>query len=191
MIGRFRELMAVTEDFSCLLADHPRYTYSVTDSIRSVGARAQKVCGPAYTVRTRGVDLSAVFTSLEEAPPGSVLVIDAQANQSAAFTGERVCLRAAERGLVGIIIDGCCRDVEGITRLGFPVYARGSHPAPAPRTGTGMVDVPVVCGGAVVQPGDLVAADASGIVVAPAGGLEELYAAITSAADSGAGTPYQ
>src|SRR5690625_8037748 len=116
MIGRFRDLMAVTEDFSCLLADHPRYTYSVTDSIRSVGARAQKICGPAYTVRTRGVDLSAVFTALEEAPPGSVLVIDAQANQSAAFTGERVCLRAAERGRGGVTTAGCCPDAAGAPR---------------------------------------------------------------------------
>ncbi len=181
MIARFRELMAETEDFSCLLADHPQFTYSVTSSIGPIGGAAQKICGPAYTVRTRGVDLSAVFTALEEAPAGSVLVIDAQANMFAAFTGERVCMRAAERGLVGIIIDGCCRDVEGISRLGYPVYARGSHPAPAPRTGTGMVGVPVVCGGAVVQTGDLVAADASGIVVAPSVGLEALHAAVTAA----------
>ncbi len=178
MIEQFIELMEQTEDFSCLLADHPEFTYSVTNTIGPIGGPAQKMCGRAFTVRTRGVDLSAVFTALEEAPAGSVLVIDAQANMSAAFTGERVCLRAAERGLAGIIIDGCCRDIEGIARLGYPVYARGSHPAPAPRTGTGVVGVPVVCGGAVVQTGDLVVADASGIVVAPAAGLEELHRAI-------------
>lgn len=179
MIRRFNELMDRTEDFSCLLADHPEFTYSVSNDISPVGGAARKICGRAYTVRTRGVDLAAVFSALEEAPEGSVLVIDAQAYMSAAFTGERVCMRAAERGLVGIIIDGCCRDVEGITRLGYPVYARGSHPAPAARTGSGFTGVPVACGGAVVHTGDLVVADASGIVVAPAAGLEALFAAVT------------
>ena len=179
MIEAFSKLMRTTEDFSCLLADHPQFTYAVTDSIRAIGGPARKISGPAHTVRTRGVDLQAVFAALEEAEPGSILVIDAQAHMGAAFTGERVCLRAAERGLAGIVIDGCCRDVEGIARLGYPVYARGSHPAPAPKTGGGMTRVPVVFGGAVVQQGDLVVADASGIVVAPSAHLEQLFTAIT------------
>lgn len=168
--------MAQTEDFSCWLADHHEYVYPVTPNIRPIGKSARKICGTAYTVRTRGLDLQSVFTALEDAPVGSVLIIDAQANMSAAFVGDKVAARAAERGIVGVIVDGCCRDAAGIDRLGFPVYARGSYPSPAARTGSGTVGVPVVCGGAVVQTGDLVVADASGIVVAPVDSLEQLLA---------------
>src|SRR5690554_2878757 len=182
MIDQFRDLAGRTEDFTCLLADYPSHTYAVSNQIQPMGGCTHNICGPAFTVRTRGVDLAAVFNALEEAPSGSILVIDAQSTMTAAFTGERVCMRAAERGLAGIIIDGCCRDVEGIARLDYPVYARGSYPAPAQRTGTGQTGVPVVCGGAVVQTGDLVAADASGIVIAPASELGALWEFVAAGA---------
>lgn len=178
---RFSLLQQQTEDFTCLLADHPDFTRPVPFGLQPVNFPARPAVGPAYTAATLGTDLAAVFTALEQAPAGSVLVIDSRGNTGAAFTGERVCERAWERGLAGIIIDGACRDVEGINRLGFPVYARGTFPAPAQRTGAGATGVPVSLAGVPVQTGDLIAADGNGIVVVPALNLPGLLAALTAA----------
>lgn len=177
----FSALMRATEDFTCLLADQTALTYAVSAEIRAVNRQAVPITGKAFTVRTHGLDLAAVFQALSEAPAGSVLVIDARGSMTAAFTGDRVSEQARQRGLAGIIIDGCCRDVEGINRLGFPVYARGAFPAPAVRTGTGLTGVPVSLAGVPVSTGDLVAADANGVVVAPAAGLSQLLEAVENA----------
>lgn len=189
-IQAFRELMETTEDFTCLLADHPRYTYAVSNQIRAVDGAPHRICGEAVTVRTRGVHLNCVIEAIDGAPAGSVIVIDSQGSMNSAFLGDRLAARAAARGVLGVVIDGCCRDVEGLKRIGFPVFARGSVPAPAPFTDGGYVNVPVQCGGAVVQPGDLVAADRNGVVVCPRAGLEGLLAAVGGASGAPAGGPY-
>jgi regulator of RNase E activity RraA len=72
---------------------------------------------------------------------------------------------AITRGIAGFLIDGCIRDVEGLATLDFPVYARGVTPKGPYKNGPGEVNVPAVCGGQVVMPGDIIAADADGIVV--------------------------
>ena len=71
------------------------------------------------------------------------------------------------RGVPGLIVDGAVRDRAHITRLGTPVYARAVHPAPPTISGAGEINVPVCCGGVVVEPGDIVVAEEEGIVVIP------------------------
>lgn len=185
LMENFEQLMQRTEDFTCLLADMPHLARPVAGVLRAINSAPLRVIGRAYTVQTYGEDLSAVFDALDEAPAGSVLVIDARGNRAAAFTGERVCGQALERGLRGIIIDGCCRDVEGINRLAFPVYARGTYPAPARRLGTGVTGIPVSLAGSVVKPGDLIAADGNGVVVACREQLDLLFEAVGLSVEQG------
>src|SRR5678815_5148935 len=78
-----------------------------------------------------------------------------------------MCHTAAAAGLGGIVVDGAIRDVEGITRLGFPAFSRTVSPGSCDKDGPGEINVPISCGGAVVCPGDIVVGDADGVAVVP------------------------
>ncbi|MGQ0576838.1 MAG: RraA family protein [Pseudonocardia sp.] len=127
------------------------------------------VAGPAVTVVADG-DLLGMVAALGQAPPGSVLVVDARGSALAA-SGELFANEARRRGMAGIVIDGLCRDRRGILAAGLPVYARGSVPNAGTMAGPVLVDVPVRCGGLDVAPGDIVFGDDDGLVIAPAARL--------------------
>ena len=148
-----QEQLHSREDFSCSLADELAFCYPLVSDIRPV-VGSHKVCGRIVTVRTMGYDLSAVYDGIAAGQPGDVLVIDTKNNQHLAFWGETTTLTALERGITAVVIDGCCRDVEAIRRLGFPVFARGTVPNPAPRTQKGVINCAIHCGGVPVHPAD-------------------------------------
>ena len=89
-----------------------------------------------------------------------------------AVLGELFATEASRRGLAGVVIDGYCRDVAGLRRLGLPVFARGTLPASGTTVSRAPLRAPVRCGGIDVTPGDLVFADDDGIVIAPAAQVE-------------------
>jgi 4-hydroxy-4-methyl-2-oxoglutarate aldolase len=124
-----------------------------------------RMAGPALTLLAPGDHLP-VFSALAEAEPGEVLVI-ATGGSDVAVLGELFATEARRRGLAGIVIDGYCRDVHGLRRLGLPVFARGT----TPRSGTTVSRTPlrttIRCGGVDVAPGDMVFADDDGILIAP------------------------
>ena len=110
--------------------------------------------------------------------PDDVIVIANQGRLGVSCWGDILTAAAQQRGIRGVVIDGACRDVDAITEAAFPVYARAGVPVTArgrivERSG----DVPVTFGGVLVTPGDLVIADASGVVVVPAARAEEVIAA--------------
>ena len=72
---------------------------------------------------------------------------------------------ACKKGIAGIVVDGCLRDLDGIEALDMPVYAKGVTPQGPFKFGPGEVNVPVACGGQVVFPGDILVGDRDGIVV--------------------------
>jgi regulator of RNase E activity RraA len=76
-------------------------------------------------------------------------------------------MSALNRGVIAAVIDGACRDVEEIRKLKFPVFCKGTVPNVGSVSGYGDVNVPVQCGGVIVSPGDIVAADGNGVVVVP------------------------
>nr|WP_246363313.1 RraA family protein [Deinococcus budaensis] len=123
--------------------------------------------GEAVTVRTFGTDLSPVFGAIEVAEPGSVVVIDSHGIGGAAFWGERTTRAALARDLAGAVIDGGCRDVTAVRRLGFPVFSTAVVPNAGLPGGRGAVNVPIQAGGIPVSPGDLVVADENGVVIVP------------------------
>jgi 4-hydroxy-4-methyl-2-oxoglutarate aldolase len=126
--------------------------------------------GPAFTVLAADNDLLGMVAALDRAPAGAVLVV-AATGRPLAMSGELFGGEAKRRGLAGIVVDGWCRDLRGLRRLGLPVYARGAVPASGTITSPPIVDVPVTCGGVRVVSGDVVFGDDDGLVIAPAARL--------------------
>jgi 4-hydroxy-4-methyl-2-oxoglutarate aldolase len=123
--------------------------------------------GLAVTVNCRPADNLMVHKALEVAAPGDVVVVNTCGNTTSAVFGELMCHTAAAKKLGGIVVDGAIRDVEGITRLGFPAYSRSVCPGACDKDGPGEINVPVSCGGTVVMPGDIVVGDDDGLAVVP------------------------
>ena len=133
-----------------------------------------RMIGPAYTVRISGRDSCALYYGIKHAPKGSVIVVDRCGDQTFACCGEMVATYAQGRGMAGIVIDGPATDSRAIEKMEIPVFCTGISSVTTMIYGaTGEVQVPVVCCGAHVNPGDLVFGDADGVVVLPADGYEE------------------
>jgi 4-hydroxy-4-methyl-2-oxoglutarate aldolase len=129
-----------------------------------------RMAGPALTVVAEDDHLP-VFSALAEADAGDVLVI-VTGGRRLAVAGELFATEARRRGVAGIVIDGFCRDVHGLRRLGLPVFARGTIPMSGSTVSRAALRRPVSFGGVDVRPGDIVFADDDGIVIAPAARLE-------------------
>ena len=109
----------------------------------------------------------AIYGGLSRAFAGSVLVVDWRGHVASCGGGAKALLPAIARGLAGLVIDGAWRDVEEIAASGFPLCGRGTSAFSSSKRELGEVDVPVSCGGVVVEPGDVVVADADGGAVVP------------------------
>lgn len=122
--------------------------------------------GPAFTVRTRGMDAAALKKVDELAQPGDVIVVDRGGDHEHAVIGEFRALKHIRLGLAGWIIDGAATDVLEIQEMRYPVYARSVSALVAKMIEKeGAVGEPIQCGGVVVNPGDLIVADDNGIAV--------------------------
>jgi regulator of RNase E activity RraA len=139
-------------------------------------AGGAEFCGPAVTVWTKPGDILFVLKVPDLAQPGDVVAIDGGGRADAAVLGDIVAGALVRRGVVGVVVDGAVRDVEGIAEVGLPTFARGTHPATGSNEGPGAINVPVQVGGVVVQPGDVVRGDASGVVVVPREHLDAVIA---------------
>jgi 4-hydroxy-4-methyl-2-oxoglutarate aldolase len=125
-----------------------------------------RMAGPALTVVAQDDHLP-VFSALDEASPGDVLVV-VNGGGTRAVVGELFATEAKRRGLAGIVVDGLCRDVAGLRRLGLPFFARGTVPASGSTVSRTALRQRVRCGGVDVGPGDIVFGDDDGLVIAPA-----------------------
>jgi RraA family protein len=126
-----------------------------------------RICGTACTVKVYPGDNLMVHKSLDVAKPGDVVVIDASGCSTAAVLGDLVAQKAKHRGIQGFIIDGFARDLPMLKKVGLPVFARGITPVGPLHRGPGEINFPICCGGVVVNPGDIVVADQTGVVVLP------------------------
>ena len=144
-------------------------------------------CGTAATLWTKPGDILFILKSPDVVRPGDVLVVDGGGRLDAAVIGDVVGAALVENGAVGLLVDGAVRDVDGIDAVGLPTFARGTHPATGSNTGPGALGVTVQCGGVVVQPGDVVRGDRSGVVVVPAAHLAAVVALTQQVADKEAG----
>lgn len=122
--------------------------------------------GAAFTIRTSGMDYSALTKIDDLVQPGDVLVIDRGGDEEFAVIGEFRALRYIRLGLAGCIVDGAVTDIIEIQKMRFPTFSRTVSARVAKNIGReGAIGVPIVCGGVIVNPGDLIVADDNGIAV--------------------------
>jgi 5-oxopent-3-ene-1,2,5-tricarboxylate decarboxylase/2-hydroxyhepta-2,4-diene-1,7-dioate isomerase len=116
-----------------------------------------------------------LFDSVEA---GEVIVIEARGESGSATLGDVLALRAHVRGAAAIVTDGGVRDSEAVADIGIPVFAAGVHPAVLGRRHVPWdTDITIACGGATVQPGDVVVGDPDGVIVIPPGLAHEVAVA--------------
>lgn len=157
------------------ISDSLNRLYALDSSIRCQNARPQTLCGSVCTVRVFPGDNLMVHKMLDIAKPGDVVVVDAHGERSMnAVLGDLICAKAQHRGIAGFIVDGLVRDMPAVDELNFPVFARNTTAVGPLHRGPGEINYPVCCGGVVVNPGDVVVADATGIVIIPLAHVEDV-----------------
>jgi len=136
------------------------------------------LCGLAVTVNARPADNLMVHKALQVAQPGDIVCVSTGGNITSAVFGELMCRTAVAAKLGGLVVDGAIRDVDGITILGFPAYSRSVSPGACDKDGPGEINVPISCGGTVVNAGDLIVGDRDGIAVVPRAHAAEVLALV-------------
>lgn len=173
----------VLEGFRSLLDEEGSITPNISDLLKKMNAMSSdikplfegiRVVGVAVTVKTLTSDIAPVIRSLEVIEAGDIIVVDTHNSKNTAFWGEMLCTEARRRGAVGAILDSAVRDVIELKKAKFPVLCQGITPNAAALVGFGYVNVPIQCGGVVVNPGDIVIADDNGAVVVPRDEAEDI-----------------
>ncbi|MBI2972528.1 MAG: RraA family protein [Armatimonadetes bacterium] len=169
-------------------------TASVADAVDRVAKRAgfmsyeikpimpSKIVGPAVTVLERASTESQpplhALEAIDEAAPGAIIIIgmeDAEGSRDVAQWGGLMTAGAVVRRLGGAVLDAGVRDVEEVRQAGFPVFSRTVIPSSTVgRYVTVAKNIPVVCGGVQVHPGDIIVGDTDGVVVVPQERAEEI-----------------
>jgi 4-hydroxy-4-methyl-2-oxoglutarate aldolase len=137
----------------------------------------RRCVGPAITVKAPTGDSLMVRKAMMVAQPGDVIVIDGRATISRSLWGGNRSTSVAARGIAGVIVDGGTRDIDETEAVGLPLFARAVCPMASASVGPGELNFPIACGGVVVNPGDIIVADAEGIVVIPRPDARDVYAA--------------
>ena len=133
-----------------------------------------RVCGPAFTVKAMPGDNLVIFRAIDEAPAGSVLVIDAGGTDRATIWGGTSTCACVAKKINGCVTNAAVRDVAQIRKLRFPVYAAGINVRGTVKSHPGWTQVPISLGEVPVRPGDIVVGDEDGLVIVAAERAEEV-----------------
>ena len=146
------------------ISDALNRMFTMDSEIRNV-ANDKSLYGPAITVKVFPGDNLMVHKALDVARPGDIIVVDTSGTYRNAVVGDMIGNKARALGIAGFVIDGLVRDLDGLIETGLPVYARGVTAFGPLHRGPGELGYAVSCGGIVVNPGDAICADSSGVVV--------------------------
>ena len=138
---------------------------------------AAHMLGPAFTAQGAPGDNLALHHAVAEAARGDVIVLAVGGERCRAHCGGIIATAARARGIAGLVLDGAIRDRRELEEIGLPVFHLGASPLKPAKNGAAELRVPVELGGVRIEPGDLVAGDADGIVVVPRAHADELLAA--------------
>lgn len=183
-----KELVDRARDTWACIAGQVMGRRQVMDSAIHPLRRDWRIAGPAVTVMPEsGVDTLTSRAAVEYIEQGDVIVVNAGGRTDAACWGATMAWGAKEAGAEGLVLDGAVLTTElMIDREGLPTFCRGSTAGHVGGNGPGSINIPIVCGGIIVHPGDIVLGDEDGVVVIPRLQAEE----ILDAAGQGRSAPF-
>lgn len=150
------------------IADTMGRSCAMNPRIKLMSGAHGTMVGPALTVKARGGDNLFIHQALDMSQPGDVIVVSNDEDDTRSLMGEIMFTYAKyQRKLGGLVLDGPIRDLDALRQMDLPVYATGSTPGGPHKDGPGEINVPIACGGVSVNPGDIIVADADGIIVIP------------------------
>lgn len=160
------------------LSDAMNMAGTLDRGIRPAYLPIKKIAGPAVTIAVPTGAQNVRKMGFETAQAGDVIVMNGYGMLHYAMLGANIGRGILHRGVAGMVMDGAFRDIADFREMGLPMFSRGICTLPGPKDGPGEVNVPIACGGVVVNPGDIIVADEDGIVAIPPAQAESILAAV-------------